>query len=144
MPIQIQKSRALASLNLTPLIDVVFLLLVFFLVASRFAQEDRELPVQLPSASSAMPMTVEPQEIIVNIDSQGGFFVDGKSLNASALENLLVESLIQNPMSQTVIIRGDGRVDFQSVVTVLDLCNRLGVPSYKITTSNDTEGQGSA
>ncbi len=71
MAIQIQKGRALDALNLTPLIDVVFLLLIFFLVATRFAQEDRELPVQLPAASSAMPMTMEPQELVVNIDQNG-------------------------------------------------------------------------
>ena len=56
MAIKLKQGRALGSLSLTPLIDVVFLLLIFFLVATRFAQEDRELDVELPSASEAKPL----------------------------------------------------------------------------------------
>ncbi|MEZ6091859.1 MAG: biopolymer transporter ExbD [Pirellulaceae bacterium] len=55
------KSQATSTLSLTPLIDVVFLLLIFFLVASRFAQEDRRMPIELPSATSATPMTEQPK-----------------------------------------------------------------------------------
>ena len=62
---------------MTPLIDVVFLLLIFFLVASRLSQEDRELDVPLPTAANAMPMTSEAQELVVNIDDQGGIVVNG-------------------------------------------------------------------
>ena len=51
MAVRIRKSSVLQSLSLTPLIDVVFLLLVFFLVATRFAEEDRQLDVKLPTAS---------------------------------------------------------------------------------------------
>ena len=53
MAVKIKQGRALAALSMTPLIDVVFLLLIFFLVATRFEQEDRELDVVLPSASEA-------------------------------------------------------------------------------------------
>ena len=77
MAINIRKGKALEALNLTPLIDVVFLLLIFFLVATRFAQEDRELPVKLPSASNALPMTMEPNEIVINVDAAGGYVVRG-------------------------------------------------------------------
>ena len=60
MAVKIKNSRALGTLSLTPLIDVVFLLLVFFLVATRFAQEDRELDVLLPSASTAAAASGAP------------------------------------------------------------------------------------
>ena len=61
MAVKIRKGNALSSLSLTPLIDVVFLLLVFFLVTTRFAQEDYELNVVLPSASKAQPLIAEPK-----------------------------------------------------------------------------------
>ena len=61
MSVRIQKGKALEALNLTPLIDVVFLLLIFFLVATQFSQDDQQLPIQLPSAKNAVPMTVAPE-----------------------------------------------------------------------------------
>ena len=71
MAIELKQGRVLGALSLTPLIDVVFLLLIFFLVASRLSQEDRQLDIALPSAANAMPMTVMPQELVVNVDVQG-------------------------------------------------------------------------
>ncbi len=136
MPIQIRRGRSVEMLNLTSLMDVVFLLLIFFLVASRFAQEDRELPVQLPSATSAMPMTSEPQEVIVNIDERGSYFVSGAVMDAAALERTLQTAVVNNPTTLSVIIRGDRRVPFQYVVDVMDLCNRLGISNYKVSTAS--------
>ncbi len=135
MAIQIRRGRAVEALNLTSLMDVVFLLLVFFLVASRFAQEDRELPVQLPSASSAMPMTAEPQEIVVNIDEQGRYFVNGQFLDRDALKQALQKASLDNPFTLSVIIRGDRNVPFQFVVDVMDLCQTFGISNYKVSTS---------
>jgi biopolymer transport protein ExbD len=134
MAIQIKKGRALDSLNLTPLIDVVFLLLIFFLVATRFAQDDRELPVQLPSAASAVPMTAEPTELVVNVDAAGRYMVRGEQLTIDRLEGTLARAVAENPVNQMVIIRGDRTVAFQAIVAVMDLCTKLKVPSYKIST----------
>jgi len=140
MAIQIKKGRALDSLNLTPLIDVVFLLLIFFLVATRFAQDDRELPVQLPSASNAVPMTMEPTELVVNVDSEGKYMVLGETMNLERVEAVLKKAVADNPVNQMVIIRGDRSVAFQAVVSIMDLCTKLKVPSYKISTES---GEGS-
>lgn len=134
MAIQLRRGKALESMNMTPLIDVVFLLLIFFLVATRFAQEDRELPVQLPSASNAMPMTMEPQELVVNVDETGRYYVNGKTLDAGGLEQLMQSSVADNPLNQSVVIRGDRKVSLQYIVTVMDLCTKLGIANYKITT----------
>jgi biopolymer transport protein ExbD len=134
MAIQIKKGRALDALNLTPLIDVVFLLLIFFLVATRFAQDDRELPVQLPSASSAVPMTMEPSELVINIDANGQYVILGEQMQIDRVETVLRKAIADNPINQLVIIRGDKNVAFQAVVAVMDLCSKLRVPSYKIST----------
>jgi len=134
MAVQIKKGRALDSLNLTPLIDVVFLLLIFFLVATRFAQDDRELPLQLPSAASAMPMTAEPTELVINVDSAGQYMIGGERMSIERVEVVLRRSVTDNPINQIVVIRGDRNVAFQAVVSVLDLCTKLKVPSYKLST----------
>lgn len=134
MAITIRKGKALEALNLTPLIDVVFLLLIFFLVATRFAQEDRELPVQLPSASSALPMTMEPNELVINVDANGDYIVRGKPMTLVVLEEVVSKAVADNPIHQVVVIRSDRSTAVQSVVTVMDLCTKLKVPSYKIST----------
>lgn len=134
MAINIRKGKALEALNLTPLIDVVFLLLIFFLVATRFAQEDRELPVKLPSASNALPMTMEPNEIVINVDAAGGYVVRGTPMTIEVLEEVLGKAVADNPIHQVVVIRSDRSTAVQSVVTVMDLCTKLKVPSYKIST----------
>jgi biopolymer transport protein ExbD len=134
MAIHFKRGIALGALNLTPLIDVVFLLLIFFLVATRFAQDDRELPVQLPSASSALPMTVEPTELVINIDSSGQYMVQGLRADLDRIEEILKQAVSDNPIHQMVIIRADRNVAFQSVVSVMDLCTKLKVPSYKVST----------
>ncbi len=135
MSVVLKKSRALDSLSMTPLIDVVFILLIFFLVTAHFAQEDRQLPVQLPSAQSAIPMTMEPQILVVGIDENGQFVIDGRNLPIDQVETRIRQEVTNNPINQTVIIRGDKRVPFQHVVSVMDICQRLKVPTYKITTA---------
>jgi len=132
MAIQIKKGKALDSLTLTPLIDVVFLLLIFFLVATQFAQDDEQLPIQLPSASNALPMTLEPEELVISVGEDGTYVSRGKRLAIPEIEDVVRQAVADNPQRQTVIIRGDRRVPFQHVVALLDLMHRLRVPSYRI------------
>jgi biopolymer transport protein ExbD len=80
-------------------------------------------------------MTMEPQVMIVGINEGGQFFVDGKALSIGEVESAIRQAVTNNPINQTVIIRGDKRVPFQHVVSVMDVCQRLKVPTYKVTTS---------
>ena len=137
MSVKIRKSQALDSLSMTPLIDIVFLLLIFFLVATRFAQEDRELDVLLPSASEAKPLIVQPKELFVNVDKDGQFYVNGKIITAEEVEHVLRQAIADNPVSQSVIIRADRRVEFDYVVTVMNLCNRVGILDYTVSTQDN-------
>jgi biopolymer transport protein ExbD len=137
MTVKIRKGNALSSLSLTSLIDVVFLLLVFFLVASRFAQEDYELDVVLPAASEAQPLIAEPKELFVNIDQQGDYYVDGRVVTRDEVEQILRQAVASNPVNQSVVIRADKRVQFDHVVTVMNLCNRTGVRDYSVTTQQE-------
>jgi biopolymer transport protein ExbD len=142
MAVVLKKSRALDALNMTPFIDVVFILLIFFLVAARFAQEDHEIPVQLPTAQSALPMTLTPEVLTVGIDEHGNFKAEGQPLAAAELEERIRQRVADNPLNQMVIIRGDRRVPFQFVVAVMDMCRQHKVPTYKVTTAvPETSGQ---
>jgi biopolymer transport protein ExbD len=110
------------------LIDVVFLLLIFFLVASRLSQEDRQLDIALPSAANAVPMTVLPQELVVNVDVQGRIYIDGVQIGLQQFDKMIRQRVVDNPTGQSVVIRADRRVPFQAPVDVMDICLKHGVP----------------
>ena len=131
------------SINLTPLIDVVFLLLIFFLVATQFSQDDQQLPIKLPSAQSAVPMTIEPEELVVHIAQDSTMMVRGQGVDLATLEGILRQALADNPVQQTVVLRGDKRVEFQTIVSLVDLCNRLKIPSYRFTTASEASASNS-
>ena len=140
MAVQIKRSSVASNLSLTPLIDVVFLLLIFFLVTSEFEEEERRLDIVLPTATSATPMTSKPREIVVDIDAQGQVFLRGQRTQLDDLERLLQTAVASNPTNQTVVIRADQSTAFQPVVSVMDVCNRTGVSDYSVTTKEGPEG----
>lgn len=140
MAVELKKSNVAGTLSLTPLIDVVFLLLIFFLVTSEFEDEERRLDIVLPSATSAVPMTSKPREVVVDIDSEGKIYMRGKVTPMDELEELLKAAVANNPTSQSVVIRADQSASFQPVVNVMDVCNRTGVSDYSVTTQDGPSG----
>ncbi len=124
MAVKLNSGRAFWVINLTPLIDVIFLLLIFFLVASRLDQAEREMDVPLPSAENAMPMVSEPTELIVNIDKSGNYIVGGTQLDAEGLERAIQKAVVDNPLNAAVIIRAHRSVELQVPVTAMDICQR--------------------
>ncbi len=134
MAISIKRSSVINNLSLTPLIDVVFLLLIFFLVTSEFEDEERRLDIVLPSASSATPMTRKPREIVIDVDAEGQIYLRGKEVQWEELERLLTAAVADNPANQSAIIRADASTSFQPVVSVMDICNRTGIADYSVTT----------
>lgn len=135
MAVKINRGRALDSINMTPVIDMVFLLLIFFLVASQFAEEERALKVVLPSASEARPLTMAPKEVFVNVNHRGEYFMDGRIMQIDEVEAVLRQAVANNPANQSVIIRADKRVLFDAVVAVMNACNKVGVRDYVVTTA---------
>jgi biopolymer transport protein ExbD len=134
MAVRIKRGMAVGALSFTPLIDVVFLLLIFFLVATRFAEEERQLDLDLPAASEALPATAQPDEIVVNIDADGKFFIDGAFRQLEQVEQILLRAQTNNPLTQTVVIRADKRTDWQHVATAIDLCRKVGIQQFTATT----------
>ena len=134
MAVKIDKGLALSSASLMPLLDVIFLLLIFFLVATRFAEEERELDVLLPDASEAQPLTSKPGELFINIDRQGRYYVTGKILTLEELDRTLRAASVNNPGRLSVIIRADKRVVWSYVVAAMNACNKAKIRDYRVTT----------
>ncbi len=125
------QGKALESLNLTPLIDVVFLLLIFFLVATRFAQEDRELPVQLLSCERAAD-DHGAKRARCACRSPRRLHGKWQKVDLPGLEKILRQAVADNPIGQVVIIRADKSAEVQPVVTIMDLCTLLKVPATSL------------
>ncbi len=137
MTVQINRGRALGLLDLTPMMDMVFNLLIFFMVVSQFANDERELKVVLPEGTAAMPLTAKPREIFVNIDQAGAYSVRGRTLTNAELGDMLVRAGGDNPATQTVIIRADKRVAWDFVAAAMRLCNQAGIQDYSASLADE-------
>src|SRR3954470_20694232 len=108
--------------NMMPMIDIIFLLLIFFLMASRFEQEERDLKVSLPEVAEAQPLAMT-QDLIINITPDGRYVVAQHQYNEGQLAALLEQARRNNPQ-QAVLIRADGQAPWKHGVRVMGLCNK--------------------
>jgi biopolymer transport protein ExbD len=115
------------EINLTPLIDVVFLLLIFFMVSTTF-ERDAELLVELPQASSeAEPARQDTIEVVVDV--QGRFYVGGHQLVNTQLDTVrrALEQAAEGLDEPQVVVSADAQTPHQAVVTVMDAARRAGL-----------------
>jgi biopolymer transport protein ExbD len=140
MPVNIKKSTALNKLNLTPMIDVVFQLLIFFLVATRFEENEREFELVLPQAEESMARISKPKELFVNVDQAGNVIVNGRQVSHAVLLTQLRQARVNNPGRQTVIVRGDKRCPLEHVVAVMNVCAKADIRDCRITTAAPSGG----
>ncbi|MBA2116367.1 ExbD/TolR family protein [Bremerella alba] len=122
-------------LDITPLIDIVFLLLIFFMVMTRFDEEDYKLDVVLPTASEAQPLISQPRELFINIDADGRYFVRGDQHSINEIEEILEQTAADNPES-SVIIRADKESKIEFSVQVMNACNKAKLSNYSISTAS--------
>ncbi|MGA1931779.1 ExbD/TolR family protein [Arcobacter sp. YIC-464] len=125
------KKRELISMDLTPLIDVVFLLLIFFIVASEFKKNETVLNLSLPSSQSSTQM-VKKEEIVIEI-SKDSLAYNTKEIDFQELE----ESLKQVDKKRALIVRIDKEVKYERVVKLLDLLNKLSLSNLLLVTKED-------
>ncbi len=114
------------SIELTPIIDMVFLLLIFFLVATTFHQTEREMQIVLPESRWAGPVSTVLREIIINVDAEGQIIVSGRLMDPEQLRSLVTATMEANP-EQKVTVRGDRHTAYANIVRVLDICKGAGV-----------------
>jgi len=139
MSVRINKGRLSGGLELTPMIDVVFLLMIFFLVASKLDEADRFIDVVLPKASAAKPLTSRPREFLVNIDREGNYFVGARPIAIGDLQTLLKQAAVDNPKRQTVIVRADENVAHKFVVAAMNACVEAGIEDYQVQSAEEQE-----
>lgn len=113
-------------IDFVPMVDVLFNLLIFFLLATTIAQVEREIQVTLPFAHSATPISAALREIIVSVDAGGTLVVAGRPIEPEALRTLIQDAVDANP-EQKVSVRGDKSTAYQNIVLVLDICKSCGV-----------------
>jgi biopolymer transport protein ExbD len=127
-----------ANINMTPLIDVVFLLLIFFMVSTTF-DTTSQLKINLPEASQ-QPTPAPPQKLNLLIDAKGNFFVNSRELtnNKSAtLKAALERSLAGGQLP--IVIQSDADSPVQSLVTAMDVVSQLGMTQVSIATTRPIE-----
>ncbi len=125
-------ARSSLGFNMTPMIDVVFLLIIFFLVSSHLARQETQLELDLPQATSGRrPEGDDARRVVVNIlpdqGSEGRIQVGGQSLSRAQLRSLIDYETGQARGRLEVRIRCDRRVPYQMVEPVMVGCARAGV-----------------
>ena len=126
------------DLNMTSLIDVVLLLLIFFMLSSRFIDEGR-MQIQLPEAGIAPDAVSARPSLEISVTAEGAFRVNGRTLINNAPETLAAAlgEAAQGDRRQPVTIRADARAMHQSVVTAMDVAGRAGYRQINIATVDD-------
>ena len=119
--------------QLAPMIDVFFLLLIFFMVASVYAQFERNIELVVPKAGTSEEAPRYPGEIIINIDKEGAFFVNSVKKDLKQLDAMLAD-IASYYTGQPIIIRCDGESAFQNYVKVFDLCRSHAIENVRIAT----------
>ncbi|MEX1231899.1 MAG: biopolymer transporter ExbD [Planctomycetaceae bacterium] len=132
MPLKTEEMEE-PALNLTPMVDVVFLLNIFFMVGTQIQDTELQYQLQLPSVAEAQPLTNLPDEIVVGVTNQGIILVDGEPKTPAQLEQLL-RAAHDNFAGQAVVIRGDAQVPYQNVVNVFEICHKAQIQNISIHT----------
>ena len=126
------------SINLTPLIDVVFLLLIFFMVSTTF-DTTSQLKIKLPEASQQRN-NVPDKKLNIVIDAKGRFFLNSREITSQKSDALM--AAVQRAITgtdQPVVIQSDAASPVQSLVTAMDVVGRLGLTKVSIATTRPIE-----
>jgi biopolymer transport protein ExbD len=112
--------------QMAPMIDIIFIMLIHFMVATIFAQWENKLGIQVPSADSGLRIERQPGEVIINIDTEGEIYINSKLISEQRLESLLGQ-IAETFKSQPVVIRADQNTRHKDVIRVLDICRKVDI-----------------
>jgi biopolymer transport protein ExbD len=132
------QSRPEPDVNLTPLIDVVFLLLIFFMVSTSFVKQS-QITIRLPEAESTAVVEEPPEQIDIMITEQGTYLVNGRELINNRPETIrnALQRVSAGNTSLPLTISADANARHQHVVTAMDVAGRLGFVRISIATVDD-------
>jgi biopolymer transport protein ExbD len=119
------------TLNLTPMIDVVFLLIIFFMVGTKFTELERKIALQVPQVADVKALTPAPERRVVNVYRDGRISLDREFVSLDQLIDQL--SMARGQYADLgVLVRGDAEGPFQNVASVLGACRQAGIQEMGI------------
>ena len=129
-----RQNREAVDVNLTPLIDIVFLLLIFFMVSTTFTKENH-LSIDLPEATAEASET-QPQAIEILISASGEYSINNQTLINHQLDTLKrgLQKALANRQTAPVVITADAKTPHEAVVRAMDAAGQLGLVNLSITT----------
>jgi biopolymer transport protein ExbD len=130
MPLKTQVEE-IPALNLTSMIDVLFLLIIFFMAGTKFTELERDIDLQVPRVANNPPLTSAPSKRVVNVCRDGRILLDRQVVSLEELTRRLSSDRAQYS-SLGVIIRGDADGAFQHVADALNACHKAGIAELAI------------
>lgn len=115
-----------SAIQLAPMIDIVFLLLIFFLVTWQFSRSEQDSRVKVPTSSQGAETDRAISEIVVNIRQSGELVVNSEVLTDEQLLGKL-KAIVAVHQNQPVRLRGDGEITYQTLMGVIDICQKAGI-----------------
>ena len=126
------QSDELPQINMTPMVDVVLCLLVFFMAATRlYDWDENEFTVKVPEVADAAPLTSAPDDLSLTVLAPNKVLLKDQTLDLDALTRALAEARARYA-DQGVMIRGDGKLAYQDLADVLSACNAAGIRNVKL------------
>lgn len=136
MPIKINHDPE-PTLNLTPMIDIVFLLIIFFMVGTKFAEMERQIKVNLPSVKHYGALTQVPKRRTVHVYKDNTIMMDQREFTVHELVTEL-KAVHQEYAETSVLIRGDGEATLQNVARIMAACRDAGFDRLGIAVRAET------
>jgi len=136
MRIRHRRDEENPEVQMAPLIDCVFLLLIFFLLATTLKKIEKELPLELPHSAAAVDIPEEPDLLIISIDRAGRKYIGAEPMGTRALHAYIKNAARQNP-NQRVRVDGDENVVYRHVIEVIELCQFEGLRNVGLHTRKD-------
>lgn len=131
-------------INMTPMVDVILCLLVFFMAATRlYDWDENEFAVNVPEVSDAAPLTAAPEDLVLTINRPGAVAVGEKTYDLAGLVKLLREAR-ERYANQGVVIRGDASLAYQDLADVLSACDEAGIRNVRLPVRTREDGRGPA
>ena len=125
------------TLNMTPMIDIVFLLIIFFMVGTKFTELERKIGLKVPRVNNSGALTAAPEKKVINVHADGEISFRGNQVNIDDLITML-EAAREEYQDLGVLVRGDAEGPFQNVATVLNACRIAGISEMGISVSVET------
>jgi biopolymer transport protein ExbD len=127
-----------AGMQLAPMIDIVFLLLIFFIVTWQFSRSETEMKISVPSSQEGADPKRVLGEIIVNVRASGEVVVEGQVMSQAQLKQKL-SAIAKQHQNQPVRLRGDSKAEYQTIVEVIDTCQKAGIWNISFATQRQKE-----